>query len=265
MARGLVCIATGRYVRLVGDLVRACSRSGIVDRLFCLTDDPASLQRRASRGGRVEVLYLPWGGLAWPLPTLWRYHAIDLYADLLGASVSHLLYCDVDMRPLGPCDELFGDRLVAVAHPGYWSANPETFPYERDPRSAAFLRGRPGHRYVAGGVQGGPAGPYLSAVAELRRRIQRDHLRGVSAVWHDESHWNRYVADHGHQLTVAGPEFCWPESWPVPAGVAEPRLLALDKDHHGLRGTRPSLRETSRTSLGRVKRGLRSLGARRAV
>jgi formylglycine-generating enzyme required for sulfatase activity len=51
MARGLVCIATGRYVRLVGDLVRACSRSGIVDRLFCLTDDPASLQRRASRGG----------------------------------------------------------------------------------------------------------------------------------------------------------------------------------------------------------------------
>jgi hypothetical protein len=259
MSKGLVCIATGNYIGLVDSLVDACNKVRIVDHVFCLTDNTASLQTPLSRKDSVDVLYLPWGGLAWPLPTLWRYHAISVYSDVFRDRVSHMIYCDVDMRPLDECGELFGETLVAATHPGYWSSDIEAYPYESNPSSQAFVQRRPGLGYVAGGVQGGPVGPFLSAASEIRERVQRDYLNGTTAVWHDESHWNRFVADHSDEVTIVGPEFCWPESWPLTVGVSKPRLLALEKDHHALRGTEPTLREKSRSGLARIRRGLRVL------
>lgn len=47
------------------------------------------------------------------------------------------------------------------------------------------------------------------------------------AVWHDESHWNRYCIDH-KPTTILSPSYCYPESWNLPY---KKRLLALDKDH----------------------------------
>jgi histo-blood group ABO system transferase len=254
--KGLVCIATGQYIRLVDKLISACGRVGIADHIFCLTDNAASLRRPESRIGSVDILYLPWGSPGWPFPTLWRYHAISLYSQVFQNRVSHLLYCDVDMRPLDDCSELFGQKLVAVTHPGYWSTAVDVHPYERRPQSGAFLEPRPGGRYVAGGIQGGPVARFLPAASEIRDRIQQDYLHGITAVWHDESHWNHYVSHHACAVTIVGPEFCWPESWPVPDGVSASRLLALDKNHHHLRGTKPSLREASRRSLGRIRRTL---------
>lgn len=256
MRRGLVCIATGRYISFLDRLVDACAQVDIVNQLFCLTDDPTALRSGTCRRGPITVLYLPWGSLAWPMPTLWRYHAISLYAEVFRSKTSHLLYCDVDMRPLDACPELFRECLVAVTHPGYWSSDAESLPLEANPDSAAFVHRRGEISYVAGGVQGGPVERFLSAASEIRGRIQQDHLNGITAVWHDESHWNRYVADHRDEVAIVGPEFCWPESWPVPAGVPGSRLLALDKDHHSLRGTRPSLREISRRGLAQLRRGL---------
>ena len=260
MRRGVVCIATGRYITLLERLVDACSRAQVADQLFCLTDDPTALRTATYRWGSIDVLCLPWGSLAWPLPTLWRYHAISLYAEAFRSSVSHLLYCDVDMRPLEGSSELFQDQLVAVAHPGYWASDPRRLPFETDPVSSSFVDLRERCSYVAGGVQGGPVERFLSAADAIRRRVEQDHLNGITAVWHDESHWNRYVAEHRDEVVIVGPEFCWPEAWPVPAGLPAPRVLALDKDHHGLRGTKPSLLETSRRSLAQLKR---RLGGRR--
>jgi histo-blood group ABO system transferase len=264
MRRGLVCIATGQYIGLLDSLIDACDRVNMVDQLFCLTDDPVALRTTMCRRGSIEVLYLPWGSLAWPFPTLWRYHAISMYAGVFRSRTSHLLYCDVDMRPLDGCRELFQHHLIAVTHPGYWSADTVALPLETNPVSEAFVQRHGQVKYVAGGVQGGPVDRFLAAAFEIRERVQQDYVNGVTAVWHDESHWNRYVADHGDEVIILGPEFCWPESWPVPTELSPSRLLALDKDHHRLRGTRPSLRETSRRSLEQLRRGLGTQRLRRA-
>jgi hypothetical protein len=72
---------------------------------------------------------------------------------------------------------------------------------------------------------------------ELAKDIKVDDERGVMAVWHDESHLNRYLATHP-PAKVLGPEYCYPENagdyyknkWSA-AGLEEvqPKLLALTK------------------------------------
>jgi histo-blood group ABO system transferase len=120
-------------------------------------------------------------------------------------------------------------------------------------------------KYVAGGIQGGPVDEYLTAASTIRKRIEQDYMSGITAIWHDESHWNRYVFDNSDDMTILGPQFCWPETWPVPRGVSDPRLLALDKNHHALRGTKPSVGERSKSQIRRLARGIGIERVRRAI
>jgi len=60
----------------------------------------------------------------------------------------------------------------------------------------------------------------------LRERIAHDEHRGITAIWHDESHWNRYLIDVPTDIELA-PLYCSPESWNTPGR----RLVALDKNH----------------------------------
>ncbi|MCW2846480.1 MAG: Abo [Marmoricola sp.] len=247
MSRGLVCIATGTYDVFVDPLISAVDANGTADILFVLTDNAARLTRSEDRVGRTTVQYLPWGSLPWPYPTLWRYVAISAYADQFRDRVSHLVYCDVDMRPVGDCSALFDDVLVAVEHPGNLNRGNSTMPFVTDISSKAYTSPSQDSVYVAGGVQGGPVALYLEAVESCKSAILDDYRRGVMAQWHDESHWNAYV-DRAANVHVLGCEYCWPETWAASDGLPAPRLLALDKDHHHLRGTSPGLRERLRKS-----------------
>lgn len=42
----------------------------------------------------------------------------------------------------------------------------------------------------------------------MARWIDEDALNGVTAVWHDESHWNRYLVNHPPTLSLT-PSYCW--------------------------------------------------------
>jgi histo-blood group ABO system transferase len=57
--------------------------------------------------------------------------------------------------------------------------------------------------------------------------IDEDLEKGIIAVWHDESHWNRYCIDNT-PTTILSPSYCYPEGWNA---NYERKLLALDKDH----------------------------------
>lgn len=264
MRRGVVCIGTGKYSSLVPALEANIASERAADVIFCLTDDAELLRQPHRRPDGLDCFRLPWGQLPWPMPTLFRYHAMRAYAPLMQAQVSHLLYCDVDMRVVGDIQPLYTDSLVAVAHPGTTQNHGLPAPYESDVASQAYFLPNGDATYVAGGVQGGPVEQYLAAVSACADAVTADHLAGITATWHDESHWNKYVHTSG-QVRVLGAEFCWPELWPVPPGAELPRLLALEKDHHGLRGTKPGVAEVLRDAirkspaLGRAVRAARDV------
>lgn len=240
----LLVVATGRYQQFVPQVLASASRHvrGL-DRVFLFTD------QRPDQGLE-QVVWLPWGHLGWPLPTLLRYRAFSAYRDVLETS-GVLLYVDVDMRFADDIDMSDVSGLLAVEHPGYVGQAVGGLPYERRPESACCVPAGAAEAYFCGGVQGGQASQYLDACAEMASWIQSDLDHNIIPVWHDESAWNRYCALNPPK-TIWGPEYCSPEH----EGNLAARIIALDKNHDAVRGT-PWLRRRvvgARRFAGRARR-----------
>lgn len=221
MSLGLIAMATGRYREYLPQLAESAEKHLIgLDRIFIASDEDP----RMSRGG-LDIQWLRWPQMAWPLPTLLRYHMMTLYRDHLQAC-DQLLYLDVDMRVVADVEVPGHAGLVGVVHPGHQDGIRRRFPYETRPSSAAYVSSQEGVHYFCGGVQGGDAVEYLNAAATMADRVDRDMRRGVTPRWHDESVWNRYLCDNPPR-TVWGSEYCTPDSQPSESA----RILALTKDH----------------------------------
>jgi len=199
---GLCIIATSNYRMYVRPLLRSIRANflpGHKVTVFLFTD------ARQDHGS--DVCVIPTKHREWPGMTLGRY---DLFLEHAGAfeGLEYLFYLDVDMRVIGKVgDEIFG-RTVGVLHPGFHDKPRAKWTYECRPQSAAFVGPDEGSHYFAGGFQGGEKDCYLGAVREMADQISRDSGRGLTAVWHDESHWNRYLIDHPPDL-VLSPSYCW--------------------------------------------------------
>ncbi len=169
----------------------------------------------------------------WPGPTLYRYRWMLQAAPWLSQH-DYIFYVDADCRfvdTFGP--EILGS-LVAVEHQGYVDQEPDTLPYERNEASKAYIPLGSGIRYYAGGFQGGNSGSYLHAISTMEHRISWDEMGDVTAVWHDESHWNRYLMEGAPEI-ILPPTYLSSDVDPVP----NPKLLALTKNHDEIRRVRP--------------------------
>ena len=243
---GLIVVATAHYTRFVPELLASVRkyflRTARVT-VFVLTDRPQEIP--------ADAVTLPVEHRPWPHATLLRYRHVTRHSARL-AACDYLFQCDADMRfvaSAGP--EVLpagGSGLVGVEHPGFcwqpplWARFRRRLglavaagcgargSYETDPRSTACVGPEEGTVYFAGGFAGGTAPAYLEMARILAERIDGDLTRGIIAVWHDESHLNRYFIDHPpHRLD---PRYCYPENGKLPFPKV---LLALDKDHAALR------------------------------
>ena len=174
----------------------------------------------------------------WPLPTLKRYEYFLAEREfILGHDSCY--YIDADMRVDGPVrDEILGD-IVATHHPcqSFLPAAERT--YERNPQSLACVPVGQGTTYYAGGFQGGRTAAFMEMAETLAARIRDDTQRGIVAVWHDESHLNRYLVDHPPSVSLS-PAYCFPEEWyhtgqPHGDKSFEPKIVALQKNHAAVR------------------------------
>lgn len=169
-----------------------------------------------------------------PGATLHRYHTM-LKADRYLQCFDQIFYCDVDMLFVAPIgEEIFSDGITATLHPGYVG---EIGTPERNPDSAAAIPFDAMNQYFCGGFQGGDAEAYLKMAETLAHNITLDHERELIAVWHDESHFNRYLYDKP-PAKILTPDYCYPEDagahykdkWTRAGLTVTPKLLALTKD-----------------------------------
>lgn len=211
MKVALCVIATGKYRHFVGQLIDSADLHfvpGHEVEYFAFADCPPFSGRDPERR---QINFYPTDHAPWPLPTLKRYHHILRAAGHL-AAFDYIYYIDVDMqmvRTVG--EEIFGD-LVATIHPGYCESPRHAFTYETRRDSRACIKFPQGHRYYAGAFQGGRSSIYLAAMRDLVEAIDDDASRGITAVWHDESHWNRYLVDHPPTVELSH-EYCCPDGW----------------------------------------------------
>lgn len=164
----------------------------------------------------------------WPFMTLSRYSFFLRVKDQVEAYSTHSFYCDVDMLFINDIsEEILGER-VSTIHPGFLGGRgtPET-----DIRSLACVKHDEPMVYYAGGFQGGTTHEFYRMCETINNNILKDLENNIIALWHDESHYNRYMIDNKPTI-VLSPSYCYPESYSLPYPK---KLLALDKDHKWFR------------------------------
>jgi histo-blood group ABO system transferase len=262
----LFVIATNKYVKFVKPLVESAEKHFLKDRpvdLFVFTDQfpgkpedyesteftmppgtkySEELKEASSNRERIVVMTVIIQHKPWPYMTLERYKHFDAMFKFGGEGFkqrySHVFYCDVDMLfvdDVGPEILTWNNSgLVATAHHGFWQQPRSAFTYETRPESFAFIPEDKGVFYYAGGFQGGSTDAFAYACGVMAHNIQQDLDKGIIAVWHDESHWNRYLIDNPPRKTLS-PSYCFHEGRKQDAAVFKPLLVALDKNHSELR------------------------------
>lgn len=220
---GLLIIATNKYLNFLNDLLASAAIHFCNDydvTFFVFTNKKIEISSNVSHK-IIQIEHNPW-----PWMTLGRYEIFNKNKEEL-SKMDYLYYCDVDMRFVNTVGgEIIGDR-VATTHPGYIGqrGTPET-----NLNSLACIRPDEKMIYFAGGFNGGSSAEFLKMSCILSKNIQTDFENGIIAIWHDESHMNRYFIDNTPTVILPS-EYCCPETLNLP----NKKLLALIKNHSSYR------------------------------
>lgn len=221
---GLLIIATNKYDIFVKPLVESARKFFLKNHkvTYYVFTDSEKLNDLGE-----DVVILKKEHEPWPLPTLHRYKTFVTYKEILKKE-DYLFYCDSDMLFVDNVgDEVLGE-IVATIHPGFQGGRgtPET-----NPNSLAYIRPEENLVYYAGGFNGGSSENFLKMSETIDRNIDIDKNKGIIAIWHDESHMNRYFIDNPPKV-ILNPSYCYPESWNM---NYPKKLLALNKNHSEMR------------------------------
>ena len=231
MRVALVAVATNKYLELALHMLSTASNRFMQGHevSFVVFTDREDDDRLGAIPG---VIAIHCDHTPWPGPTLRRFSYFASQADRL-ATFDYVFYVDADMEFVGDVgDEVLG-KLVGTLHP-YFHRSRRDFksrlkrvllgrrrlPFERNPQSLAYVSVRDGRDYYQGCFFGGESAEFVKLAHALDHAIEADLAVDVVAVWHDESHLNRYFV--GHPPTVSlSPAYAFPRGSNLPF---EPRI-----------------------------------------
>lgn len=224
---GLLIVATGKYDCFVDPLIQSARK------YFCPEDE---VTYYVFSDGQIttapDVVCIYQKRLGWPYDTLLRNEIYSRHKELFKKE-DYLFALDADMLFVDTVGKEILSDHVATRHPGFLNQRGS---YETKAASLACVKNNEGTVYYAGGFFGGSKERFFHIIETTTKRINQDLQNGVIAVWHDESHWNRYCIDYPPTL-ILDPSYCYPESWHLPFPK---KLLALDKAHNVLRSQNSS-------------------------
>jgi histo-blood group ABO system transferase len=225
MKIGLLIIGTNKYTQFLQRLITSADKHFLTDKdvtyfIFTNKDDFTIETNR-------NVVMVPVEHKPWPFMTLYRYKIFTQNSDFL-KDMDYLYYCDADMLFVGDFgDEILGE-LVATQHPGFYGRRGTP---EHRPQSLAYVGPNEKMQYFAGGFNGGSKNEFLKMAKEIDKNIDIDFNNKLVAIWHDESHMNRYFINNP-PTTILSPSYCYGELMNIPF---EKKLLSLDKNNVEIR------------------------------
>ncbi|MCD7797832.1 MAG: hypothetical protein LUG84_00265 [Akkermansiaceae bacterium] len=209
-------IATGRYTVFWDEFYATMTKYFLPDcerHVILFTDRPETFQHPALSTRECSVTLVKIRQEPWPFQTLFRYRLFLEHAALWSKAdyvffinADYVFFQEVSRAILPTPDE---GGLVVAEHRKSLELDVEEYPYERNPASAAFIPAGKGEHYFAGGFNGGAVPAFLELCRSISKATQEDLEHNIVAVWHDESHLNRYLL--GKPVKVLPPEFVWPE------------------------------------------------------
>lgn len=219
---GLLIVATGKYIQFVEPLITSARRFFCPD---CIVTYYVFTDGKVPAGDDIVQIYQE--RMGWPYDTMFRCKLYHEHKNLFEQE-DYLFACDADMLFVDTVGSEILSERVATEHPGFVGRRGT---YEENPASTACVAKHEGTCYFAGGFHGGSHQEFLKLTETMITNIMQDLKKNMIAVWHDESHLNRYFIDNPPTL-ILSPSYCYPESWHLPY---HKRLLALDKNHKEIR------------------------------
>ncbi|XP_034541646.1 N-acetyllactosaminide alpha-1,3-galactosyltransferase-like isoform X2 [Notolabrus celidotus] len=157
-------------------------------------------------------------------------------ADIIESDIrqhcTHVFCFDVDQVFTGRFgSEALGDS-VALLHAHFYRLPVKRFTYDHNPKSKAYME--TGDFYYHAAVFGGSWESVKAMTEACYQSIMEDKENKVEALWHDESHLNKYLWLH-KPSKVLSPEYCWDTSIGSPSEIRVKRLLWAPKKYGELR------------------------------
>jgi hypothetical protein len=254
---GVMTVATNLYLDYWKDLVTSAEsvslKSDLV-KFFVFTDSSKSVQDFARGLRNVEVYAIEIPPYRWPEATLLRYKVFLENFEKLDVDI--LIHLDADMTiNANPWRRIRKDlervNVCLVRHPGFWRPrlfarmvvylrNPSLLAadikqkilvgglgaWEDEVESEAFVPRMHRRKYFCGGVWFGRRENIHALLSELSTATENDLNKGIVAVWHDESHLNRWAGQNtfGEEC----PEMCFDETYSQLQGLS-PVITAVRK------------------------------------
>ena len=225
---GILYICTGKYSAFWDEFYSSTKKQLFNDaelRFYVFTDNESILK---DENPDVTAIYCK--SEPWPYPTLMRYRTF-LNIESKYQDVDYLLFCNANLRVTSPVlfsDVLRSQELFATVHPGYEGKKTSTFPYENNVKSRAYTD-KKASEYVCGGFNGGEKTAFLEMCKTLNDRIQKDLAEEIIAIWHDETHFNRFYAENREKFNLISADYCFPEGWDV---KRHSKIIVLNKEHY---------------------------------
>lgn len=233
---GILYIATGRYITFWEDFFKSAEKYFITEatkHYFVFTDTQNSIEGEDTK--RVKRIYQQ--KLGWPYDTLMRFE-IFLKAEKELEQMDYIFFFNANMKFIQNVEaEEFlpiKENLLGIRHPIFLN-NRNMFTYDRTPLSLAYMEEDEGENYFMGSLNGGKTKEYLTLIHTLAKNTQKDLENNIVALWHDESHLNRYFYDHKNEVRI------------LPIGNVEPeekgnlknaKIILQDKGHYRFGGHR---------------------------
>lgn len=229
----ILYIATGKYTVFWREFYESSERyflndPGFEKYYFVFTDAD-----RIEFENGTNVVRIHQEQLGWPDVTLYRFRIFQKarkyleQMDFVYFFNANMLFLAEVGKELLPASN---QSLVCVRHPCFYDKHRSEYSYDENEESLAFVGKNEGVHYFMGGLNGGTSAAYLAMIDELERRVDVDRTHDVIALWHDESHLNRYAIDHADLVTVLECSYGYPEGWELPV---TPKIIIRDKNNYG--------------------------------
>jgi hypothetical protein len=176
--------------------------------------------------------------LNWPYITLNRFQIINKAREEILKN-DWLVFLDADTLVVDKVleEEFFTDKpLFGVWHPCHYLQMPphNKLPgaFETNSKSLSYIdiEKESPSIYYQGCLWGGKVSEVLEMIEELEHRINDDSSKGIIAVWHDESHLNKYFIENKEKVNTLTSQYAYPEVFSEYCNF-EPKIIHLAKDN----------------------------------
>lgn len=207
---GILYICTGKYDRFFRDFFES------TEKLFMPSDKKTYYVFTDSDDAifdNEKIVKIYQSKLGWPKDTLMRFHMFSSISEDLKKedfifffNANMIVLEEISQEMILPNEE--NEWLVSVLHSSFFNTGIKGT-FETRTESLAYISPDQNPFYFQGCLFGGRSEEFLKMIEICKKNVQTDLDKSVIAIWHDESHMNKYFSNKN--IKALHPGFAYPE------------------------------------------------------